>query len=144
MNTKRIVSLVFCALMSVGAVVPAIADETHNDGAAAAFGHAKLEKWRNDPGTPAKLALVTPGKAYMAARLKVEPGQFTVSQMARIAAAGSNASARTVAMMKLLGDRPMISTYESQGEEALAATVGVDAKEYSLSELARMKFEQDF
>lgn len=133
-----------CATLMLIGTGQTWAEDAHNDGAAAIHGQVLLDKWRRDPATPGKLALVTPGKVYAAKRLKLEPGAYFVSEMARIAAAGSDKSARTVTMMQLQGQRPMDPSHTSPGERSLAASMGVDAKDYSLSELARMKFAEDF
>lgn len=135
---------VLSVTLTMTAFTPAFADDPHSDGVAAQQGQITLDTWRRDPATPSKLALVTPGKAYMAKQLKIEPGAFSVSQMGRIAAAGADSSARAVAMMQLEGQRPMNAAHTSQGEKNLARSAGVDAKDYTLTELARMKFAQDF
>ncbi|WP_040818312.1 hypothetical protein [Litoreibacter arenae] len=119
-------------------------NDLYNDGAAAAHGRALLELWLRNPATPGKIARVTPGKEYMAKRLKLEPGAHPLAEMALIAAAGSDKYARNVVMMHLRGERPMPREHASQGERSLAAGLGVDAREYSLSELAKMKFDKDF
>lgn len=141
-NNLRKTALI-CILMGAIGPSPSLADGSNDDGAAAAHGQMLLEKWRKHPATPAKLALVTPGKAYVARKSKLEPGAYSVYEMARIAAAGSNKSAKAVTMMQIEGHRPMQPSHTSQGERSLAATFSVDAKDYSLSELAKMKFTAD-
>lgn len=131
--------------VAIGTATMSQADnDKHSDGAAAVFGAVQLERWANHPDTPAKIAQLTAGKAYVAERLKLAPGQYSWAQMAQIAAAGSNQSARAVTMMKLQGDRPMNAAHSSQGEQSLAKSLGVLAEDYTLSELAKMKFSADF
>ncbi|RLJ41036.1 hypothetical protein BCF46_3612 [Litoreibacter meonggei] len=56
-----------------------------------------------------------PTTTVMAKRLKLVPGAFLVSAMARIAAAGQDKSARTVTMMRLQGQRRMDPSHTSPG-----------------------------
>ncbi|MEM9584111.1 MAG: hypothetical protein AAGA08_13450 [Pseudomonadota bacterium] len=136
--------LALCVAVSLGTAAAGIAQsDEHNDGAAAKFGAAQLNSWKKDPATPAKIARVTRAKTDMAVQLSLSPGQYSWAELAQIAAAGSDQSAQIVTFMKIEGARPMAAAHTSQGEQALAAGLGVSAKDYTLNQLAKMKFGND-
>ncbi len=82
----------------------------------------------------------------LAARAAVSTDDYSHSEIVRMMAAKSTgkASVIEVEMNKLHGKRPMAAGHVSPGEQALASQLGVDARDYTLTELSRMKFAKDF
>lgn len=137
----------FCLAILAAATCPAMAGEDqYDDGRAAIYGQKMLQDWLQGPTAATTISRVTRAKATSAFRLGVEPGEYSVAEMAQIAAAKAekHRSMYDVTMMKLNGERPMPRSHASQGEQGLAVGLGVDASAYSLSELAKMKFAADF
>jgi len=86
---------------------------------------------------------VSAGYVQLAASLGVEPGQYTLSQLAQIKA--NQDSDDSVIFVVSSKNDVAVSTRNTifAGHAQLAASLGVDAGEYSLTDIARMIADRD-
>lgn len=118
-----------------------------DDSPAEVFGQAALaDSERRIAELPTR-ARNTPTVAHrrMAERAKVSPSDYSHHEILQIMAARSSAyeSEIGVKMDQIHGVTPRAADHISEGEGMLAAGAGVKANTYTLSDLARMKFDQD-